>query len=190
MDITVENLKKHIRWYGIISHFISVRVSGDISENDRVLVNALQIKGRKKRIIYIYDNACERIDNYNTENCLWCDFKDGRCGDNHKSRINGCCADCMHQTDKGCPTKNLACKLFNCSVLKNHHGDKLLTMKDFPEFGILSWQQRYIIKYSLYCYRETAVNLITIGSFSIFTMYYAVTLPVRQLMGGIENRKY
>ena len=82
---------------------------------DQIIVNALNIKNRKKRITYIYDSACKIIDDYNAFENI-CGFKNCQCYLNRNTKYKyGCCRLCKYKSDTGCPTSNLACKLFNCS---------------------------------------------------------------------------
>ena len=76
-------------------------------------IEALNIKSRIKRINYIYDKSCEIIDNYNKKNSIDCEFENGHCIVHRNTKyINGCCRLCRYQSEKGCKSKNLTCKLF------------------------------------------------------------------------------
>ena len=90
--------------------------------NDRIqqIIKGLNIKKRCKRITYVYDTACNIIDS-NTKGLNICGFKNNKCYIQQKQnngKCNGCCRLCKYQNSNGCPTKNLACKLFNCSEVK------------------------------------------------------------------------
>lgn len=89
-------------------------------EELKPIVEALNIKNRKQRITYIYDTACQQIDDH-YQNKNICGFKNNKCYVQQKLKngtINGCCRCCMYQSPKGCTTKNLTCKLFTCSEVE------------------------------------------------------------------------
>ena len=176
----------HPRAYGFRSLFTEVQVTCDYPKEYEPMVKALSIRSRKKRIAFIYDGACERIDKYNEENGLMCSFKDSRCGDSdNPGRINGCCYRCKYQSSKGCPSKNLTCKFYFCPKMR-----KLgpLTAEDFPEFKILSLRQQYILKNNPYCTRESFLRALNIGSILLFFLYSTVK-PLNMFIGERRNRK-
>ena len=139
-----------------------------------IIANALNIKSRKKRITYIYDSACEYIDNfYNGENI--CGFKNCKCyvqRSKHLDNKNGCCRFCIYATDKGCPSKNLACKLFNCSEVYSRR--KVLTYKDLKTLKVLSVRQRYILKSGYFSLREDVLKDLYSYSiiYAVLRIYY------------------
>ena len=147
----IELLKKNPRWYGFLGLLIGVNYTGDYEPEYEGMVKALSIRSRRKRLEYIYDYACDKIDNYNVEKGLMCHFENGRCGDKNKpGRINGCCYHCRYQNSTGCPTRNLTCKFYFCDKMHKLE-NKPLTFKDMPEFSILSLRQQYIIQNNPYC---------------------------------------
>ena len=89
------------------------------------VIEAFNIKDRRKRISYIYDYLCNYFDEDMKKN-NYCEFKNGTCIANrlgysvHKD--NGCCYQykkglCKHLTDKGCSSPNPSCKIFMCEYL-------------------------------------------------------------------------
>lgn len=125
---------------------------------DIIIVNALNIKNRKKRITYIYDSTCKYIDDfYNNENI--CGFKNCQCYVQKEKNNNlkyGCCRRCIYKSDDGCTTKNLACKLFNCREVYSRR--KIITYNDLKVLKLLSLRQRFIVKSDFFSLREDVLN--------------------------------
>ncbi len=122
------------------------------------IINALNIKNRKKRIVYIYDSSCELIDD-NTKNINICGFKNNKCYVQRKiknGKCNGCCRMCIYQTKDGCPTKNLACKLFNCSEVRKRY--EVIEYKDLKLLKVLSLKNQIIIKSDYFSKREDVLK--------------------------------
>ena len=122
------------------------------------IINALNIKNRKKRIVYIYDSSCELIDD-NTKNINICGFKNNKCYVQRKiknGKCNGCCRMCIYQTKDGCPTKNLACKLFNCSEVRKRY--EVIEYKDLKLLKVLSQKNQIIIKSDYFSKREDVLK--------------------------------
>lgn len=135
---------------------------------------ALNIKNRKDRITFIYDNACDKIDRENP--CNACGFKEGKC-DAHRDKkyINGCCRMCRYQSDKGCTSKNLACKLFNCSTVKKRY--EVLEYGDIHILKALSLKNRTIVKSDYFSKRDDVLkDLYT------FTLTYATIRIVYRII--------
>lgn len=79
----------------------------------RQIIEGLNIKNRKRRIEYIYDDACKIIDEVN-QNMNICGFKNNQCYVQRWNKSNykcGSCRKCRYQSNTGCTTSNLACKL-------------------------------------------------------------------------------
>lgn len=129
--------------------------------NDKMIdyiTNALNIKNRKKRITYIYDSSCKIIDD-NTKNINICGFKNDKCYVQRilkNGKCNGCCRKCLYQTKNGCPTKNLACKLFNCSEVKSRY--EVIKYEDLKILRLLSLKNRIIIKSDYFSKREDVLK--------------------------------
>lgn len=130
------------------------------------IINALNIKKRKERICYIYDTSCKFID---SNSIGICGFKDGKCylqQEKNDGKCNGCCRKCMYQTNKGCSTSNISCKLFNCSHVTSRH--KVIEYKDLKILKVLSLKNRFIIKSDYFSKREDVLkDLYTL------TLFYA-----------------
>ena len=128
--------------------FIFTKFSTDIDDMElSIIINALNIKSRYKRINYIVDSGCDYIDNYYKE-CNLCKFKNNRCICHRKTNkdfINGCCRKCRYQSNKGCTTKNVACKMFNCFYV-DFNGKKRLEFNDIKIFKVLNSYQRLVLK--------------------------------------------
>ena len=122
------------------------------------IINALNIKNRKKRIVYIYDSSCELIDD-NTKNINICGFKNNKCYVQRKiknGKCNGCCRKCLYQTNEGCPTKNLACKLFNCSEVRKRFD--AITFDDLKLLKLFSLKNRLVIQSDFFVRREDVLK--------------------------------
>ena len=125
---------------------------------DMIIINALNIKNRRKRITYIYDATCDYIDNFYKGKNI-CGFKNCQCYVQRARKEglkNGCCRICLYQTENGCPSKNLACKLANCSEVYSRC--KVITYKDLKTLKVLSFRQRYIIKSDYFSLREDVLK--------------------------------
>ncbi len=119
----------------------------------RKIVNALNIKNKKNRIMYVYDEAIKEINNYYSEDL--CKFIDGRCivqRTNNSEHVDGCCYRCPIVTDNGCPSSNLACKLIYCKTAIGNM--KLLKFNDIKILKCLSIRKRLIIISDFFSTRE------------------------------------
>lgn len=149
--------------------------SNDIQ--DIIIVKALNIKNRKKRITFIYDSTCDYIDNF-YKNKNICGFKNCQCyvqRKNNNNLKNGCCRKCIYITDNGCVTKNLACKLFNCSEVYCRR--KVIKFEDLRILKLLSLRQRLIIKADYFSLREDVLK--NLYSYSI--IYSTIRIVIRLL---------
>ena len=132
----------------------------DTKIDDKMLtyiIEALNIKNRKRRITYIYDNSCKMIDDSTPKNM--CGFKNGKCYLQRSSKsknCNGCCGKCLYQSKEGCPTKNLACKLFNCSEVKSRYN--MIRAEDLKLLRLLSLKNQLIIKSDYFSTREDVLK--------------------------------
>ena len=131
-------------------------------DNLITIVNALNIKNRKKRIEYIYDEAVKEINIYYKDDL--CQFKNNKCIVQRKrndDRVNGCCYTCPNLGKKGCSTINLPCKLVYCkTALKNM---KKLKMNDIKILKCLSPLNRVILKGNCHFKREQIINDLYYG---------------------------
>ena len=138
-------------------------------KQDIIIINALNIKKRKKKITYIYDETCKYIDEfYGNKNI--CGFKNCKCYANLK---NGCCRKCLYKTDKGCSTKNLACKLFNCSEV--YCRIKTIKFEDLRILKVLSFRQRLLVKSDYFSLRKDVLK--DLYSYSI--TYSTIRIVIR-----------
>lgn len=139
-------------------------------EELKPIIKALNIKKRKPRITYIYDEACKQIDNH-YQNKNICGFKNNKCYVQQKlnnGTINGCCRMCMYQSEKGCQTKNLTCKLFTCSEVEKRC--QVIKFDDLKILNLLSLRNRMILKSDYFSKREDVINDLYYGSILIWTI--------------------
>ena len=147
-------------------------------EEVKPIINALNIKKRKPRITYIYDEACKQIDNhYKNKNI--CGFKNNKCYVQQKLQngtINGCCRMCMYQGAKGCTTKNLTCKLFTCSEIEKRC--KVIKFDDLKILNLLSFKNRMILKSDYFSKREDVIKDLYYGSFFLWTIRIVIRMII------------
>ena len=137
------------------------KLNGNTYEIENI-ITALNIKNRRKRIEYIYDDACNYIDNYFKDKNT-CGFINNQCFTQRgTSNCNGCCRICKYQSNKGCTTANLCCKLFFCSEVRKRY--KVIEYKDLNILRVLTWQQRVLIKSNYFSSREEILTDLYIGS--------------------------
>ena len=127
------------------------------------IATALNIRDKKERIEYIYDEAIKEIDKYYSKDL--CKFKEGRCIYQRylkTNRVNGCCRSCHLSTDRGCPTTNLPCKMIYCDyVLKNI---KKLYYKDIKILKCLSLKQQILLRSNFYSTKEEIIKDLKYGA--------------------------
>ena len=136
--------------------FRNVKFETDKSDLRKV-VNALNIKNKKNRIMYVYDEAIKYINNYYSED--FCKFIDGKCIAqrlNNSKHIDGCCYRCPIVTDKGCPSSNFACKLIYCKTAIGNF--KRLNFNKVTILKCLSISQRLVILTDFFCTREEIIE--------------------------------
>lgn len=147
-------------------------------EEVKPIIKALNIKKRKPRITYIYDEACAQIDNHYKNKDI-CGFKNNKCYVQQKldnGTINGCCRMCMYQSKKGCTTKNLTCKLFTCSEVEKRC--KVIKFDDLKILNLLSFRNRMILKSDYFSKREDVINDLYYGSFFLWTIRIVIRVIV------------
>ena len=142
-------------------------------KESKIIIEALNIKGRKKRIYFIIDNLCNTIDDYHKGKNI-CGFKNSKCSCHRIKKLNyknGCCRCCKYQTSKGCPSKNFACKMFNCSYVKNNY--KVIEYKDLKLLKVLTPIQRYVLKSDYFSTIDEVTKDLYLGPFySLFRLSY------------------
>jgi hypothetical protein len=132
------------------------------------IIEALNIKKRKNRIEYIYDYCCSYLDNY-CENKNFCEFKNNKCLNQYDNNLeNGCCRGCRYQSNKGCTTSNLSCKLFYCSKVKEKHN--LLTYNDLKILKLLGFRNRIIVKHDYFINRERFLKDLYMESIILYSI--------------------
>lgn len=159
MKLEVKNMKliflyRNI-WFKKIVFYTDNKKYNDI-------VKVLNIKNRRDRIEYIYDEAVKYINKYYSDDL--CQFKNGQCiaqRQNGGKDVNGCCKKCHLVTDNGCPSCNLACKLIYCKTALGNV--KLLKLKDIPIIRCLSLTQRMILRSSFFNTREEVLKDLNYG---------------------------
>ena len=167
----VINNKKDLRmFYNNIKYYRSflyrfTEFSSDCKDIEKI-IEALNIKRRCKRIRFIYDEACDEVDKF-CEGKNFCCFKNGVCRNKLK---NGCCRKCFHVTDKGCPSRNLACKLFFCSKITDKH--KILLFDDLKILYALPFRCRIIVRHDFFTLREEILMDMYIGWITILFIRY------------------
>lgn len=177
--------------YKSILHYNTIFVvKNDINDNMiNYIINALNIKNRKKRVTYIYDNSCKLIDD-NNKNINICGFKDNKCYIQRKlknGKCNGCCRKCLYQTKEGCPTKNLACKLFNCSEVTSRYNT--LKYNDLKILKLLSLKNRIIIKSDYFSTREDVLKDLYAYTLTYSTLRIVYRLFKNYIKMNKKNKK-
>ena len=160
------------KYRSILNRFTHFTITGSVHKEElKDFQEALNLKGRKKRMTFLYDRACDIIDAYNEKNRISCRYnEDGICEDpKHQTRKNGCCCHCYLQSPTGCPTRNLSCKFYFCDHICKSF--RPLTMGDIDLLWMFTWSEREIIKNNVFVKRETYINLLCLGSYLLFCIY-------------------
>ncbi len=144
----VKDKDKFYKKLFLYRYFIFTKFSSDINDSElQSIIKGLNIKSRYKRIKYVIEEGCNYIDNY-YKDCNLCHFKNNKCICHRKTGkdyINGCCRRCKYQSNKGCTTKNVACKMFNCSYVDFGKKDRI-NFNDIKLFKVLNSYQRLVLK--------------------------------------------
>lgn len=141
-------------------------------------INACLIKDKYNRYEYLYDEACEYLDNEFTRN-NYCDFKDNVCIAKRNLRTRpggkkmGCCYNfnkfgvfgkkvrCEYLGDKGCTAKCIGCKLMTCDYIKVKFKIKNIILLDCF-FNVV---QKLIIKMRCFTPKEKIMKELMFWSF-------------------------
>ena len=173
-EIIIKNDKDLKKFYKKIKLYKSILYINTkfFTKNKKIkdIIEALNIKSRNKRIRYVYDNACNYIDIYWKGKNI-CGFKNNKCYTQNKPNCkytNGCCRRCFYQSEKGCTTSNLTCKLFYCTEVTKRY--KVPTIDDIKILKLLSLRQRIILKHDYFSNREEVLMDLYINSITIFTI--------------------
>lgn len=131
------------------------------------IVKVLNIKSRRKRLEYIFEESCSDIDKFfKGENI--CGFECGQCMVQREHKLkdkNGCCKICRLQSDTGCTSKNLTCKLFFCDEVKNKY--EVIRLNDLKLLKLLTRRQRIILRFDLFSTREEVIMDLYLGFITI-----------------------
>ena len=133
IEVTEENIKevkKHLKKLSRKNQKNNITISTTLKNKEiddlRKIVTALNIEDIEKRYSYIYDEACNYLDNeFKTKNI--CDFKNNKCiavrEKMHNDSDYGCCYGrkrglCKNFENKKCQISSLSCKSFTCRYLR------------------------------------------------------------------------
>lgn len=180
-------IKRIVLYKSILYINTEFQVKGcQVNDNIQQMINGLNIKNRYKRITYVYDTACSIIDS-NTKGLNVCGFKNNKCYIQQKQnngKCNGCCRLCKYQNSNGCSTKNLACKLFNCSEVKKRY--KTVEYKDLDILKLLSLKNRLIVKSDYFSTREEVLKDLYAYTltYSILRIFFR---SIRNLISKTKN---
>lgn len=157
-----KNIKKFYKklwlYKSIIFFKTKFTYNGEVDLQTKYIVEALNIKKRKERITFVFDKTCEVIDKkYEGINiCGFCNRVCERFSNMKKNYLDGCCRYCLYITPNGCPSKNVGCKLFNCTTVKEKYD--VYEYKDLPILKILSLKNRIIIRQDLFSLRDDVLK--------------------------------
>lgn len=186
MYLKLDNNKQIKKFYRLLSlyksiifKFVKFKTSNS-DKNINLIIEALNIKNRKERITFVYDEACKLIDNQvNGKNI--CGFENCKCyTQRNNSYKYGCFRMCRYKTNSGCSTKNLACKLFNCSEVKKRY--KVIEYDDLKILKLLSIRQRFIVKSDYFTLRENVLKDLYSYSF----IYSSIKIILRTIIDFIH----
>lgn len=142
------------------------------------IVKALNIKNKRERINYIYDETVKYLNDYYNKDL--CQFKNNQCivqRQRHTTDINGCCKYCLNVGNHGCTTCNIGCKLIYCKTsIKNY---KLLKLKEIPIQACFNISQKLILKMDVMCKKEEVIKDLNNG------LIYA---SIRNFIKDITNK--
>ena len=176
----VKFIKRIVLYKSVLYINTEFKMEGNqVNDKFQQIIKGLNAKNRRKRITYVYDTACNIIDS-NTKGLNICGFKNNKCYIQQKQnngKCNGCCRLCKYQNSNGCPTKNLACKLFNCSEVKKRY--KTIEYKDLDILKLLSPKNRLVVKSDYFSTRGDVLK-----DLYAYTLTYSI---LRILFRGIRN---
>ena len=136
-----------------------------------------------KRIEYIYDHCCKKVDEFNKDKNI-CSFDNSVCRFHQELGCdlkNGCCRLCIYQGPTGCKTSNLGCKLFYCNSVKEKY--EVIKYTDLKLLKLLTWRQRIIAIDEFFSTREQILLDIFVGSM----FFYAIRMSFR-LIYNFSNK--
>lgn len=128
------------------------------------VIEALNIKDKKERLKYVYDKACDILDDdFYGKNV--CGFKNNKCIQDRtkENKCDGCCRcndnkkHCMHLVNHICSTKCLACKFHICLNLKRlgykYKVNDILVLK-----YLLNWKQKIMLYLDFFMTPEEVIS--------------------------------
>ena len=189
--VEVTDKKKFYSKLFLYKTFLYRNVEFNTNINDEELkeiIKAINIKKNSNRIVYIYDYCCSYIDEFYKGKNL-CEFKDSVCISHQSANCkykNGCCRMCLYQSEKGCQTSNLTCKLFYCSKVKEKWETK--SYKDLRMLNLLTWRQRLIVKDNFFASREEYIEELKTGLITLYAIKTVIRL-IKMLIKYFKNVK-
>ena len=183
MNIVINTKEDYLKFLNKVKYykylkFTKFNIKNNIHNKDLdVIIKSLNIKKRKQRITYLYDEIVKYINEYYKDNI--CDFKDNQCfvqRENKSNNLYGCCLNCKYvKKDHGCISSNVSCKLTYCRSAKKKL--KLLKLRNIPYTKCLTILQLFIIKNDYFSTREQVINDLNYG-----IIYYLI----RAFIKGIK----
>ncbi len=166
-----KDMKKFYKLLPLYKSFLFNKIYFELAVDNNSLekiFKALNIKNKKARLEYIYDQACVILDKQ-FQGINVCGFINNKCLTQHNChKTNGCCRKCVYQSSRGCTTKNLTCKLFYCGEVTKKYNP--LKFEDLNILKLLNIRQKIILKHDYFSSREEVLKDLEIGSLIIFTI--------------------
>lgn len=180
-----KQLNKYLFWYrSVFCKNIKFQTS-DSDEDTLNLVKGLNIKNRRKRIKFVFDKCCEVLDKEFPKDA--CAFINGQCivqRKNNSKKKCGCCRYCEYVTLNGCPSKNVACKLFNCSEVTSRYHLKSKT--DIILLKLLSLKNQTVITHNYFTVEEESLKDL----YTITFTHAFIRMVYRQVRRLFRKDKY
>lgn len=160
----------------VLGYLIKMEQKMDKFEQIKELLYILSTNDIRQEYSYIYDKACDELDDIFNKN-HYCDFKGDSCIKQRecKSRNTtmGCCYSfyyrkfdkmpvttgrCQYLSERGCTIKCLCCKLFTCQYLRKQGIS--FSCKDFPLLAAFlnKKQQEYTVSLSFFQPKEETIK--------------------------------
>lgn len=143
-----------------------------------LLVEASNIKKRKKRLTFIYDKSCDLLDeDFYGKNI--CEFKNNQCFVNrmHGCSVDGCCRSkdnmnaCRFLVKHKCTNRNIACKFHVCSCMRKK-GYYFKVNDIYMLRYLYSWKQRLFCYFNLFISREKFLKDIYDNSIILWALKF------------------
>lgn len=130
------NFIEDLSYYKTFLYHFTTFTSSSLDPEIQEIINALNIKSRKKRISYVYDSALKRAERYFKK----IDISSKKIKRNRTKKIPISCNNCPNKKTNKCPINNVSCKLYYSSlVLKK---DEVLSYDDLNVLKVLSKSQQ------------------------------------------------